>query len=622
MILLPLPKKVEEQEGTFAIRLTTMIMMDNTCAANARVYARMLQEEIETYAGLKVQIARGKARKGDIILKIDASLLEDEYTLVIEKENVTVTGGSLTSMGWGVQTLRQIVRQQAGILKAVQIQDRPSVSNRGFYHDVTRGRIQDLEHLKKLVDTLAFYKINQLQLYIEHTYLYRDFTEMWRDETPLTADEILELDAYCAERGIELVPSIATFGHLYKLLTCKTYAPLCELENSDDPTRAFSFLDRMNHHTLNVSDPKALQLICGMIEEFMSLCRSDKFNICADETFDLGKGKNAALAEEKGTGTLYVEFILKLFDFLSARGKTGMFWGDIISKYPELIHRLPEGSICLTWGYMPEQRDYEVRVVSEAGAVQYVCPGCCGWNTWINTVNNSYRNIKRMCEFGKKYGAVGVLNTDWGDYGHVNQPVFSVPGLIYGATFSWGDCDLSFEEINRQISILEFGDASGRLVQFWADTDCKSTFDWHHAVHYKEWTQQNMPTKMIMDKFLECKMFKVPQRNARILQLEQELREISRTMDTSRRGIVQNTEISLEMMRIWNEVGLYLWVKLTNPQEQFEIKDGCELAQDLERILYYYKNSWRESCKEGDLPRISDVFFWYADLLRESEKKQ
>lgn len=622
MILLPLPKKVQEQSGSFSIRLTTMIMMDNTCEADARVYARLLQEEIETYAGLQVQIARGKAREGDIILKISAALAKDEYTLVINEENVVVTGGSLTSVGWGVQTLRQIVRQQGGLLDAVQIEDKPSAANRGFYHDVTRGRVQDLEHLKKLVDTLVFYKINQLQLYMEHTYLYRDLTEMWRDETPLTADEILELDAYCAKRGVELVPSIATFGHLYKLLICKTYAPLCELEHSDDPTRAFSFLDRMNHHTVNVSDSEALQLICDMIEEFMSLCRTDKFNICADETFDLGKGKNFARAQKEGTGTLYVEYILKLFDFLSAKGKKPMFWGDIISKYPELIHRLPEGTVCLTWGYAPNQRDYEVRIMSEAGALQYVCPGCCGWNMWINTVKNSYLNIKRMCEFGKKYGAVGVLNTDWGDYGHVNQPVFSMPGLIYGATFSWGDCDLSFEEINYQISVLEFGDVSGRLVQLWADADGKSIFDWHHVVHYKEWTQQKEPSKRIMDKFLECEMAKVPQKNTRILELERELRKISRTMDTSGRSMVQNTEIALEMMRIWNEVGLYLWVKLTSPREQFALRNGCELAQDLERILYYYKDSWRKSCKEGDLSRISDVFFWYADLLRESEEKQ
>ena len=33
--------------------------------------------------------------------------------------------------------------------------------------------------------------------------------------------DILELDRYCLDRGIELVPSLSTFGHLYKILGSK-----------------------------------------------------------------------------------------------------------------------------------------------------------------------------------------------------------------------------------------------------------------------------------------------------------------------------------------------------------------------------------------------------------------
>ena len=36
----------------------------------------------------------------------------------------------------------------------------------------------------------------------------------WREDTPLTAQEIMELDDYCAARHIELVPSLSTFGHM------------------------------------------------------------------------------------------------------------------------------------------------------------------------------------------------------------------------------------------------------------------------------------------------------------------------------------------------------------------------------------------------------------------------
>ena len=73
---------------------------------------------------------------------------------------------------------------------------------------------------------MSRYKLNQLQLYVEHTYLFRDFSEMWRDQTPLTAEEIRELDSYCRERHIELVPSLASFGHLCTLLSTNIWGSL------------------------------------------------------------------------------------------------------------------------------------------------------------------------------------------------------------------------------------------------------------------------------------------------------------------------------------------------------------------------------------------------------------
>ena len=87
-------------------------------------------------------------------------------------------------------------------MPCMRIHDFPDIRNRGFYHDVTRGRVPTLSYLKGLADNLAFYKINQMQLYIEHSYLFEDLSEMWRDDTPLTAQDILELDAYCRKLHI------------------------------------------------------------------------------------------------------------------------------------------------------------------------------------------------------------------------------------------------------------------------------------------------------------------------------------------------------------------------------------------------------------------------------------
>ena len=51
---------------------------------------------------------------------------------------------------------------------------------------------------------------------------------------------------------------------------------------------AFSFYERMCHHTLNRStDDRAYELVCRLIDEYSPLFRSNLFNINCDETFDL-----------------------------------------------------------------------------------------------------------------------------------------------------------------------------------------------------------------------------------------------------------------------------------------------------------------------------------------------
>lgn len=610
MILLPLPKQMEENEGTLMLRMDTMITMDGSCPQGAIVYARQLKEEILTWAGMTVEIGRGTFRGGDILLKVDASLGEQHYTLKIEEEGAFLCGGSLTALGWAVQTLRQIVRQSAGLLPFLAIDDEPDLKNRGFYHDATRGRIQTLENMKKLVDTLCFYKMNQLQLYVEHTYLFRDLTELWRDETPMTAEEVLELDQYCYERGVELVPSIATFGHLYKLLKTKTYEHLCELPDSFK--ERFGFRDRMAHHTVNVSDRDAIALIKDMIVEYMQLFRTDKFNVCADETFDLGTGKSAALAEEKGKGVLYMEYIKELFEFLIEKGKIPMFWGDIICGHPELYSQLPKEVICLNWGYADEQSERETEILHSVGATQYLCPGVRGWNLWVNLIKGGYRNITRMCGFARKHDAIGVLNTDWGDFGHINHPIFSIPGLIFGAVCSWGEKVPEFEELCKQVSILEFGDASGELLSCLDKIISTMVFDWRNIVILKEDALKGVDHSKLVEILDSADMTKVPERNAKIEEIEAELRMISRNLDSSQRRIVEYTHIALQAMKVWNEVGAFLakWKNGEKPE------NGKEIAARLERCLHYYQQSWRENSKEGDIGRISEVFCWYADVLR------
>lgn len=565
----------------------------------------------EKWAGLTLPVIKGIPDKGDIYLTLAPEYEDQAYQLVIDKDQITVTGKGGAGVLYGIQTLCQIIEQCGSILPCMEIADSPAFLHRGYYLDQTRGRVLKLESLKRIVDLLARYKINEFQLYIEHTYLFRGFSEMWRDETPLTAQEILELDLYCRERYIELIPSLSSFGHLYDLLSTKSCGDLCELAGSDK--QPFSYLDRMQHHTINVSDERALPLIKERILEYMALFTSNKFNICADETFDLGKGRSKALADQKGVHRIYIDFVKDLCEFLVENGKTPMFWGDIICAEPELIRELPKETICLTWGYEPDQSEDDCRKMAQAGAVQYCCPGVRGWNHFMNQLKSSYLNITRMCSYAEKYGAIGILNTDWGDFGHINHPEHSIPGMIYGAAFSWNRETLSFEEINRQISVIEFRDHSGQLVNLLAEIPENCLFDWDKAVIFYETMELGETGFNVQENARELADESAIQKaNDTLVRIGRLLQTNVINMDSSMRWRIGSYLLIIEGIQIFNEAG----------QTLLNQKQSFELAARLETWYMSYKELWRSISKEGNLHHISEIIFWYADLLRGQKRNK
>lgn len=613
MYIIPEPQQMKVAEGEFTIRFDHRIVLDPSCGPEAYDYAKLLQEELRGCMGYGPAVTRGSSGKAAVTLAVDPALEEEAYDLEVCADGIRITGGADRGLLYGVQTLRQIVRQTGACVPRMSIHDFPDIKNRGFYHDVTRGRIPTLSYLKGLADNLAFYKINQMQLYIEHSYLFEGMSEMWRDDTPLTAQDILELDAHCRKLKIELIPNISCFGHLYKLLRTKSYEHLCEL--SGQSGKPFGFVDRMLHHTIDVTNEESLALIKGMIEEFMPLFTSNHFNIGADETFDLGKGRSLAEAERVGVKRLYIDHVRKLCEFLVEKGKIPMFWGDIVCDFPEVIRELPEQTICLNWGYDKEQSDESTRKLAEAGAVQYNCPGVSGWNQFVNRLDVAYENIKRMCTYARQYHTAGVLTTDWGDYGHINHPDFGIPGRIYGAAFSWNGRIPEFEEMNRRISRVEFGDRSEELVSTMAKIANSQVFDWGMAVGYLEGHAGEMLSGEKAVKVME-----------NLAKAGEALQSLEETADKIRRMIPELPERTRELMHaclvaiqgveLLQKIGVWIGAKVF-PGEPDPVVDGVSLAAELEEWFLFYKEVWRSVSRESELYRIGDVVFRYADLLRE-----
>ncbi len=597
--LLPVPRQVEHHDGAFLLTHNMCIVMENG-GTLARTGAKQLQEEIVAACGMRVDVRVGKARAGDIRLTIKPGESAQGYTLAVRTEGVSVVGHDEAGLLHGVQTLRQIIRQSGWKLPCMVIADAPDYPVRGFYHDQTRGRVGTLAWLMHLADEACFYKLNHLQLYVEHTYLYRDLTELWATAVdPLTPEDILALDDYCAARGVELVPSMSSFGHLFELLRTKTYAPLCETEGSEKMPSTMP--NRMAHLTIDPCNPASFALITSMLDEYMALFRTKVFNICADETFDLGKGRNAGKAEQE----LYMPFVRKLCEHVASTGHTPMFWGDIVLRFPEALKELPEGTICLNWGYSENETEDATRILAAAGARQYLCPGVRGWNQLIPLMNPSHENIRRMAEYGRKHSAVGFLNTDWGDYGNVNDPRFSLPGMAAGGCASWGELPAT-DVLWESLSMLMYGDRSGKALTHVAALADAQVYKWWHIVQHKEWVQGRMDNPREISPMPHLPEEKLLAADAIVAQAVEGLRECCLHMDAAQRPMIDKWLLAAEGIRLWNHVGHAVSAGGKNPV----------LAGQLERWFHRYQQMWREVSRESELWRIREVCTWYADELR------
>ena len=608
MDFLPMPHEVIPEEGSFHIRWNTPAVLKNT-EPGALLWARMLQEEIRRACGLEIAVLRGEAPAGAIVLEQRGDLPADHYEIRIAPEGILAAGGSDEALLHAVTTLNQWIRRHGAVLPCLRVRDWPDLPHRGYYLDCSRGRIPTMDFLKKTVDLLCAYKINEFQLYIEHTYLFRNMSEIWRDDDPLEAQDILELDAYCRERHIELVPSLATFGHMFRILSAKSYADLCELRDSDQ--MPYTYTNEMRHHTINSTHPGALPLVKEMIREYAALFTSRKFNICCDETFDLAKDRSAAAAEKEGAQTLYVRYLGDLCQWLLDQGITPVYWGDILGREPKSYEVLPKGGICLSWGYAPDYPEDEIRSLAEMGAVQYACPGLSTWNRLIPQIPDSFSNIRCMCRYAHKYGAIGLLNTDWGDYGHVCPPEFTVPGILYGAALSWNRQEFSLEEMNDAVSFLAFGDRTGAFMRAVTELCGNEAFLWADAMRWLE--REEKDRRSFLEQLLPG-ILRGKEANARLDAALDALDQSVPALSADQRSQVQTMHVAAAGVRLLNEIGLCLARR--DAGQEVEARDPRELAADLEKWELAYIRCWRRTSRQSLLEYMRRMTDALADALR------
>ncbi|GAA4896389.1 glycosyl hydrolase family 20 [Stackebrandtia albiflava] len=413
----------------------------------------------------------------------DASLPAQGFDLTVTEDTVSLRYADDAGARYGLALLDQIRGQSHGQLPAVHVSDWPDFAVRGFMLDISRGRVPTRDTLDRLLDLLDLVRINQLQLYTEHTFAYPGHEIVWRDASPMTPEDIAWLGDRCDALGIELVANQNTFGHMENWLRHPAYRHRAEIPDG------FELFGQHRPATTLAPTQDNADFAIGLIDQLMPHFRSRRVNIGCDETWELGRGASAAEAASVGKGRVYADHLLRLLNPLLAKGYDVQFWGDIIAHHPELVPELPTGATAVAWTYEAPKPpvDWPAPVVAafreagvdpetlsagfghtasaftDAGYPFWVAPGTSTWRSFLGRIDNAVGNLIDAAEVGMAHGAGGYLVTDWGDLGHMQPPSVSYPPIVFGAAVAWSleanrDLDLT-AVVDRYV----FEDATGRL---------------------------------------------------------------------------------------------------------------------------------------------------------------
>ena len=334
---------------------------------------------------------------------------------------------SATGLRWGRATLDQLRRNMR--IPCLVINDAPRFAHRGVMLDISRDRVPTMATLFSLVDHLAAWKMNHLQLYIEHTLAYLGHDDAWRSSSPITLEELSALDVYCTRQGISLNANQNCFGHFDRWLKHPRYAPLGEMAASHLINDGKWYVQP---NTLCPIDERVQPFLEDLLSQQLSRCSGDYVNIGCDEPHDLGCGRSKAVCEARTRGAVFSEHVAKVASIVQRLGKRPQFWCD---PHPNEGDGLPKDLVALVWGYELSD-DFHDRTLAHraVGREVWVAPSTSCFNSTTARTWNRRGNLDLAA---KESEAVGFLCTAWGDGGHRQQWPVTLFGFADAAMAAW-----------------------------------------------------------------------------------------------------------------------------------------------------------------------------------------
>ena len=370
--IIPKPQSMTLNKGSFQFTKETVFVT----APELYPVTNSFVEQYEKATGFRMFFKKAAIQTSYILLSLDKSLPKEGYTLVVEPERISITAANYNGALYALETLRQLLPkefesstpvQTDWVVPAIVITDAPQYPWRGLMLDVSRHFFPK-EYILKTLDRMAMLKLNTFHFHLVDNEGWRieikkypKLTEvgawrvdqedkLWDERTTnpanafanpasapkkyggfYTQEDIKEIVAYAAARGITVIPEIEMPAHVMSAI-----AAYPELSCHKHPIGVPSGAVWPITDIYCAGQEETFTFLEDVLTEVMALFPSKYIHVGGDEATHTEWEKcpkcQARMKEHhlKDVHELQSYFIKRIDKFLVSKGRVLVGWDEIM----------------------------------------------------------------------------------------------------------------------------------------------------------------------------------------------------------------------------------------------------------------------------------------------------
>jgi hypothetical protein len=462
-LIYPIPVSVQRTGGEFVVAASTTILVPTKENQTEKFIRELVETEFIDRYGLSLGIVKKQNLAGSenfvLVGTLDNPLVkqycessgltaevkglgDEGYLLLVSGKSVVVAANKQSGALYGVESLRQIIREEKGsvVVPQLKVNDAPKFPFRGIKLYLP-GR-ENITFFKRFIrDFTVLYKYNKIILELNANMRLERHPELNigavafakalnysrlsepngvnnktknsthhdnADGGILEKEEVADLVSYMRKFNLEVIPELPSLPHSYYLLA--GHKNLAENKKEVFPD------------TYCPLQPEIYKIYFDVLDEYIDVIHPKMIHIGHDE-WRMEKDE-CELCKGKDYGELFAKDLTKIHDYLAKKGIATAMWGDhLLESVRSKDPRVTKSST----GYV-----YKVPGGLRPELVQTLIPKDILVFNWFWDERYERANDTKLSNWGFKqvYGNMRADIVDWVERTRV-------PGFLGGAPSSW-----------------------------------------------------------------------------------------------------------------------------------------------------------------------------------------